>query len=33
MVRWNAGTERAKTKRQTLRPAAPKIEIQKGFTP
>jgi hypothetical protein len=32
MVRWNAGTEHVKTQRQTLSPAGPKIEIQKGFT-
>jgi hypothetical protein len=32
MVRWNAGTEHVKTQRQTLSPARPKIEIQKGFT-
>jgi len=33
MVRWNAGTDHVKTQRQTLSPAGPKIEIQKGFTP
>jgi hypothetical protein len=32
MVRWNAGTEHVKSQRQTLSPAGPKIEIQKGFT-
>jgi hypothetical protein len=32
MVRWNSGTEHVKTQQQTLSPAGPKIEIQKGFT-
>jgi hypothetical protein len=32
MVRWNAGTGHVKPHRQTLSPAGPKIEIQKGFT-
>jgi hypothetical protein len=27
MVRWNAGTGHVRTQRQTLSPAAPKIEI------
>jgi hypothetical protein len=32
MVRWNAGTKHVKTQQQTLSPAGPKIEFQKGFT-